>query len=861
MIIHNPILTGSFSVNGADLSTITGSVATSASFDARTTYLESTSSILTAASASQSVTSGSLVAASASLSATSGSLSVASGSFNTRVSALEATGSALSSSLLTVSGSGYATSGSLNTRVSALEVTGSALSSSLLTVSGSGYATSASLSTASGSFNTRVATIESKYATTGSNTFIGTQVVSGSVLQSGSFTTTGTLTAQTLVVQTITSSVVYSSGSNIFGNTIGNTQVFTGSVLVTGSLTIAAGGNISAPTIFGSTIACSPVGKFTSCVDAGSGTFSSNVCVGGGLVAQQASVFCNTVALFGASSELYIGGSSGASDYVILGWCSTNKSLNIRSQSSGVNPQLVIACNGNIGVKTTTAPNYDLEVKGNIGIISSTSAGLITTSTLCAAGTVTGLIRFDGLHSPSLTTYTGPSINACKDDANYATSLVFKTIDGSGGNNVNLRITGAGVACFASTVCGLNFLSSGNVQASGATSCMIINRTDGTPAVLQLGNAQNSFQMQFICTGGQRIAFINGAPTEFASFFGTGVACFASTITGTTIYGSTAVCSAVGYFSGCVGVGFTGYGGSKLTLVASTNPTCASSANMQLSIGEASQNTIYSFKLGYIYVGGGYVGAIQTIAGGVASTTLINPDGGNVGIGTTPYQNLTVLKNQNADTAIGIYNQTDGTASSTTLRFDNGSYNGQLNLYANLYTAAGTAVANTLRLYTDGPGGMSFSATNQHMRFYTSPNECLRMIILYGGSVGIGNSNPKHNLDVCSVATNAGGLAFCNMVTAQCVFSTFACVGTDSNIVTTITYTNTIDYNRSGVFVARWAYNDTCAALYIRSCLWNDSQNINSFGLRNNGGALQICLSGGGDSYRVQVLIQGSKAS
>jgi hypothetical protein len=245
-----------------------------------------------------------------------------------------------------------------------------------------------------------------------------------------------------------------------------------------------------------------------------------------------------------------------------------------------------------------------------------------------------------------------------------------------------------------------------------------------------------------------------------------------------------------------------------------------------------------------------------------ATTKMTVTSAGCILIGTsTAYNNLTVLKNQNADTSTGIYNQTDGTASSTTLRLDNGSYNGQLNFYANSYTTSGTAVANTLRLYTDGPGGMSFSATNQHMRFYTSPNECLRMTILYGGSVGIGNASPKHNLDVCSVTTNAGGLAFCNMVTAQGVWSTFACVATDSNIVTTITYTNTIDYNRSGVFVARWAYNDTCAALYIRSCLWNDSQNINTFALRNNGGALQICLSGGGDSYRVQALIQGAKAT
>jgi hypothetical protein len=48
----------------------------------------------------------------------------------------------------------------------------------------------------------------------------------------------GTITAQTLVVQTVTSSVVYSSGSNVFGNSLTNTQVFTGSVSVTGSLSV-----------------------------------------------------------------------------------------------------------------------------------------------------------------------------------------------------------------------------------------------------------------------------------------------------------------------------------------------------------------------------------------------------------------------------------------------------------------------------------------------------------------------------------------------------------------------------------------------------------------------------------------------
>ena len=77
-----------------------------------------------------------------------------------------------------------------------------------------------------------------RFATTGSNTFRGDQIITGSIFLTGSLTSTGTITAQRLVVQSVTSSIVYSSGSNIFGNDINNTQVFTGSVLVTGSLSV-----------------------------------------------------------------------------------------------------------------------------------------------------------------------------------------------------------------------------------------------------------------------------------------------------------------------------------------------------------------------------------------------------------------------------------------------------------------------------------------------------------------------------------------------------------------------------------------------------------------------------------------------
>ena len=67
------------------------------------------------------------------------------------------------------------------------------------------------------------------FATTGSNGFNGSQSITGSL------TVTGQVVAQTLNVQQVTSSIVYSSGSNIFGNSVSNTQQFTGSLQVSGS--------------------------------------------------------------------------------------------------------------------------------------------------------------------------------------------------------------------------------------------------------------------------------------------------------------------------------------------------------------------------------------------------------------------------------------------------------------------------------------------------------------------------------------------------------------------------------------------------------------------------------------------------
>jgi hypothetical protein len=114
----------------------------------------------------------------------------------------------------------------------------SGFSSSLSSRITSTEATASQFITASGSLAARLTSNEARtgsFASTGSNAFSGSQTITGSL------TATGTIVAQTLVVQTVTSSVVYSSGSNIFGLNSGNSHQFTGSVLVTGSVTSTQG--------------------------------------------------------------------------------------------------------------------------------------------------------------------------------------------------------------------------------------------------------------------------------------------------------------------------------------------------------------------------------------------------------------------------------------------------------------------------------------------------------------------------------------------------------------------------------------------------------------------------------------------
>jgi len=820
MQIQNAAITGSFTYNGVDISSITGSTSNITSLNAIT----------------------------ASIFSTTASLNTASGSAITRLSALEVT----SGSNITRISALETASGSAITRLGALEVT-----------SGSNITRLGALETASGSAITRLSSLEAKtgsYATTGSNTFVGSQTITGSIFGSGSLTingcitATGQIVAQTINVQQVTSSIVYSCGSNTFGTALNNSQTFTGSMFITGS-NIAANisnacfaGAICAPAFVGGTvngttstfvsgiISSTPAntsslllenfngdqtattlklksgrsdvfyhmqafsGNTTEVfriessgrvVSAAGACFAGAVCVGTNLIVRSAATFCDTVGLFGGSSQLYIGATSNASDFAILSWCATNKSLNIQNQSVGSGPQLIVACNGKVGVAVSD-PIVQFHVKTtvasesrptNLATSATNSAVYFTTIGGSTAGIAFGQIGAN-------TNY----IQATYENGSASTPLSLNPYGGNVGIGATspsslLHICGAGTGVMlrlqnTSTVSGdqgplIQFMSANQVGGQNFESGYIQSIWT---------NEGNGFGMRFATKA------VDGSQVEHIRITS----------------------------GGNVGIGTTdpNY---KLRVEGTLYSLGAARFNgvvfsdCRLMVGVAGNDQTYAS----VFVGGALTSGTSQYA------LLLDPQLS----GTTNYgilANARIKASTAATNAYGVF-------------------------IINNELLSGASIVNNYGLYIAN----QTSGTTLNYAIYSAGGANY-----FGGNVGIGNSSPMHNLDINSVRTNAGGFAFCNMVTGQGVWSTFACVGADANVVTTITYTNTNDHNRSGVFVARWSYNDGCASLFIRSCLWNDSQNIATLAFRNHqSGALQICVSGGGGDYRVQALTQGTKAT
>ena len=192
--------------------------------------------------------------------------------------------------------------------------------------------------------------------------------------------------------------------------------------------------------------------------------------------------------------------------------------------------------------------------------------------------------------------------------------------------------------------------------------------------------------------------------------------------------------------SGNVSIGSsTAYGTSKLSLFAATNPTTASSSAIQLSIGEASQNSSYSLKVGYINIGGGYSSSIQSIAGGNPTTLLLNADGGNVGIGTSnPVSQFAVGgagRRIEFDGTSGVIRGFDRSASWAALDFEASAY---------------TFDVSTARMMDISSSGVVINEDSADADFRVESNANAYMIRVDGGNnrIGFGLSNPAQSFAV-----------------------------------------------------------------------------------------------------------------
>ena len=231
----------------------------------------------------------------------------------------------------------------------------------------------------------------------------------------------GTLTAQTIVVQTVSSSVIYSSGSNRFGNDLANTQVFTGSILATGS-NHTIYGNVGINTV--------PTTAF----QVGSGT---------------ATQF--KVASSGRS--IYIGPESGnyhmnITDNTIQSTNSGTPNVALYLQPNGTGHVIIgSAGSNNTLIGTSTDAGYKTYIAG-----SGTSGSLNVNNTLYVSGSRVGVGIINPLYpldvNGTIRTYgasTAQSIIDAGGTADMASSILFMQNNGNWPSYIGTHTSGGGV--------------------------------------------------------------------------------------------------------------------------------------------------------------------------------------------------------------------------------------------------------------------------------------------------------------------------------------------------------------------------------------------------------------------------------
>jgi len=191
------------------------------------------------------------------------------------------------------------------------------------------------------------------------------------------------------------------------------------------------------------------------------------------------------------------------------------------------------------------------------------------------------------------------------------------------------------------------------------------------------------------------------------------------------------------------------------------------SNNRQLWIADSAATAVNTTN-GTIWMSantnGGIIGARAT--NGTTNMNLaLQPDGGNVGIGTTaPNSLLVVEKSQNTDTTMQIINTNGGTAASPRLDLvENASHYLTLNALSQTYSGTfhGITAAKLSTIFDNSAAGFTnglLIGTSQAVPLYFTTSSTERMRITGTGNVGIGTTSPLYKLHVQAAGTSAGSL-------------------------------------------------------------------------------------------------------
>ena len=460
----------------------------------------------------------------------------------------------------------------------------SSVSSSIGSLSSSVATTTSDLSSSIGSLSSsvatntsglagRITTIEGNYATTGSNIFVGNQVITGSICSAGNIVTTGQIVAQTINVQQVTSSIVYSCGSNIFGTDINNTQQFTGSMFITGSNfratvgTACFSGNVCALAFVGGTV------SGTSGTFSGDLTIDTNILyvdstndrVGIGLTTPSSKLHIqdstattttiNSFAIYGATKQLLFGFISDGTN-ITNGRIRTGGNIPLSLGTSSSNDALFITNAGNVGIGTNTPlSKFDVALSSGESLTIGNCSNTITCGDLIGAltfvsrdGSTNSTGGIAGIRSYATQTYNTGGVEG---DLRFYTSIVNSAPNGTilSGSEV-LKLSQDGVACFCGKICTPHLIGLNNISIG--SSC---TTSDGYNTRLRITNiANDTFVFSFNNQACRAIMYMYGGNINNPQ----GYTAWADNTSGNTNHLISHNTGQATYFAtqgGCVGIG------------------------------------------------------------------------------------------------------------------------------------------------------------------------------------------------------------------------------------------------------------------------------------------------------------------